>query len=129
MRTTSEICQQWLGVTPPARAISGSIVRVSWVKVLFDLLLAEAPLEVVTIDAQAFTWVLVGAVLLADRSGDHIPVYLLPLVWNPLVASSFSLGSAVLAWLHKVMGRTVFFTGGCQKGTGDIGGFTLLVQL
>ncbi|CAN1127831.1 hypothetical protein LINPERPRIM_LOCUS29855 [Linum perenne] len=27
------------------------------------------------------------------------------------------------------MGRTAFFTGASQKGTGDIGGFTLLVQL
>ncbi|CAN1796622.1 hypothetical protein LINPERHAP1_LOCUS20963 [Linum perenne] len=27
------------------------------------------------------------------------------------------------------MGRAAFFTGGSQKGTGDIGGFTLLVQL
>ncbi|CAN1148466.1 hypothetical protein LINPERPRIM_LOCUS38108 [Linum perenne] len=27
------------------------------------------------------------------------------------------------------MGRAAFFTGASQKGTGDIGGFTLLVQL
>ncbi|CAN1190090.1 Protein MAIN-LIKE 2, partial [Linum perenne] len=71
----------------------------------------------------------VGAILLADRSGDHIPLYLLPLIGDPLIASSFSWGSAVLAWLYKVMGRAVFFTGGSQKGSGDIGGFILLVQL
>ncbi|CAN1767995.1 Serine/threonine-protein phosphatase 7 long form homolog [Linum perenne] len=44
-------------------------------------------------------------------------------------ARSFSWGSAVLAWLYKAMGRAAFFTGTSQKGTGDIGGFTLLVQL
>ncbi|CAN1263318.1 Serine/threonine-protein phosphatase 7 long form homolog, partial [Linum perenne] len=44
-------------------------------------------------------------------------------------APSFSWGSAVLAWLYKAMGRAAFFTGASQKGTGDIGGFTLLVQL
>ncbi|CAN1263339.1 Protein MAIN-LIKE 1, partial [Linum perenne] len=90
---------------------------------------AEAPPEVVTIYARTFTWVLVGAVLLADRSGDHIPVYLLPLIGDPVVAASYIWGSAVLAWLYRVMGRAVFFTGGSQKGTGDLGSFTLLVQL
>ncbi|CAN1154189.1 hypothetical protein LINPERPRIM_LOCUS40997, partial [Linum perenne] len=53
------------------RAISGSTVRVSWLKGLFDRLPVEAPPEVVTFHARSFTWVLVGGVLLADRSGDR----------------------------------------------------------
>ncbi|CAN1244288.1 Protein MAIN-LIKE 2 [Linum perenne] len=118
-----------MGVTRPPRAISGSTLRVSWVKGLFDRLTAEAPPEVVTFHTRAFTWVFVGVILLAERSGDHIPVYLLPLVVDPLVASTFSWGSAVLAWMYKVMERAVFFTGGSKRGTSDIGGFTLLVQL
>ncbi|CAN1290853.1 Protein MAIN-LIKE 2 [Linum perenne] len=65
-RTTSDICQQWLGVAPPARAISSKTVRVSWVKELFDRLPDEAPPEVVMFHARAFTWVLVGCILLAD---------------------------------------------------------------
>ncbi|CAN1813177.1 Protein MAIN-LIKE 2 [Linum perenne] len=72
---------------------------------------------------------LLGTVLLADRSGDLIPVHLLRLLSESAVAGSFSWGSAVLAWLYKAMGRATFFTGASQKGTGDIGGFTLLVQL
>ncbi|CAN1799375.1 Serine/threonine-protein phosphatase 7 long form homolog, partial [Linum perenne] len=71
----------------------------------------------------------VAGVLLADRSGDYISVHILPLVGDPVVASTYSWGSAILAWLYKVMGRAVFFTGGSLRGTGDIGGFTLLVQL
>ncbi|CAN1299820.1 hypothetical protein LINPERPRIM_LOCUS24335 [Linum perenne] len=51
------------------------------------------------------------------------------LISESVVAGSFSWGSAVLAWLYKAMGRATFFTGASQKGTGDIGGFTLLVQL
>ncbi|CAN1193332.1 Serine/threonine-protein phosphatase 7 long form homolog, partial [Linum perenne] len=89
----------------------------------------RAPEEVVTYHAQTFTWVLLGGVLLADRSGDHIPVHILPLVGDPRVAGTYSWGSAILAWLYKVMGRAAFFTGGSLRGTGDIGGFTLLVQL
>ncbi|CAN1294894.1 hypothetical protein LINPERPRIM_LOCUS22631 [Linum perenne] len=61
-------------------AIQGTTARVSWVKGLFDRLPDEAPEEVVTYHARAFTWVLLGGVLLADRSGDHIPVHILPLV-------------------------------------------------
>ncbi|CAN1248798.1 Protein MAIN-LIKE 2, partial [Linum perenne] len=128
-RTPSAICQERLGVEPPARPISRAIVKVSWVKGLFDRLPTRATPEVVTIYARAFTWVLVGAVLLVDRTGDHIPVYLLPLIGDPVVVASFSWGSAVLAWLYLVMGRVAFFTGSSQKGTSDLGGFTLLVQL
>ncbi|CAN1154147.1 Serine/threonine-protein phosphatase 7 long form homolog, partial [Linum perenne] len=128
-RSTSAICEQWLGVQPPPRAIQGTTVRVSWVKGLFDRLPDEAPEEVVTYHARAFTWVLLGGVLLADRSGDHIPVHILPLVGDPQVACTYSWGSAVLAWLYKVMGRAAFFTSGSLRGTGDIGGFTLLVEL
>ncbi|CAN1292115.1 Serine/threonine-protein phosphatase 7 long form homolog, partial [Linum perenne] len=128
-RSTSAICEQWLGVQPPPRTIQGTIVRVSRVKGLFDHMPNGDPEEVVTYHAQAFTWVLLGGVLLADRSGDHISVHILPLVGNPRVAGTYSWGSLVLAWLYKVMGRATFFTGGSLRGTGDIGGFTLLVQL
>ncbi|CAN1351237.1 Serine/threonine-protein phosphatase 7 long form homolog [Linum perenne] len=66
---------------------------------------------------------------LPDWSRDLIPVHLLHLLSESGDAASFSWGSAVLAWLYKAMGRAAFFTGASQKGTGDIGGFTLLVQL
>ncbi|CAN1163427.1 hypothetical protein LINPERHAP1_LOCUS28626 [Linum perenne] len=69
-----------MGVQPPPRAIQGTTVRVSWVKGLFDHLPDKAPEEVITYHTRAFTWVLLGGVLLADRSGDHIPVHILPLV-------------------------------------------------
>ncbi|CAN1283472.1 Serine/threonine-protein phosphatase 7 long form homolog [Linum perenne] len=99
-QSVAAICEQWLGVVPPDRAISGATVRVSWVKGLFDHLPQGATPEVITIYARAFTWVLVGGVLLADRTGDHIPAYLLPLISDR-----------------------------SQRGTGDLGGFTLLVHL
>ncbi|CAN1346308.1 Serine/threonine-protein phosphatase 7 long form homolog [Linum perenne] len=128
-RSPSAICEQWLGVQPPPRAIQGTTGRVSWVKGVFDRLPDEAPEKVVTYHARAFTWVLLGGVLLANRRGDHILVHILQLVGDPRVAGTYSFCSAVLAWLYKVMGRAAFFTGGCLRGTGDIGGFTLLVKL
>ncbi|CAN1252981.1 Protein MAIN-LIKE 2 [Linum perenne] len=125
----SAICEQWLGIQPPPNAVQGRTVKVAWVKRLFDRLPDGASGEVITYHARAYTWVLVAGVLLADRNGDHIPVHLLQLIGDPRVASTYSWGSAVLAWLYKVMGRAAFFAAGSMRGTGDIGGFTLLVEL
>ncbi|CAN1140330.1 Protein MAIN-LIKE 2 [Linum perenne] len=110
-RNADLICQELLGATPPARSFQGHLVKISWVKGEFDHLSDGAPPYVVTCYARAYTWILLGAVLLADRSGDLIPVHLLRLVGDPVVASTFSWGSAVLAWLYKAMGRAAFFTG------------------
>ncbi|CAN1263315.1 Serine/threonine-protein phosphatase 7 long form homolog, partial [Linum perenne] len=128
-RAADVICQELLGATPPPTRFTGHQVKISWVKEQFDRLPAGASADVITCYARAYAWVLVGAVLLADRSGDLIPVHLLRLLSESGDAASFSWGSAVLAWLYKAMGRAAFFTGASQKGTGDIGGFTLLVQL
>ncbi|CAN1190029.1 Protein MAIN-LIKE 2 [Linum perenne] len=111
-RKVVEICEEWLGVATPAGVVSGAAVRVSWVKGLFNRLPEGATLEVVTIYARSFTWVLVGGVLLADRTRDHIAAYLLPPIADLDVAATFSWGNAVLAWLYRVMGREAFFTDG-----------------
>ncbi|CAN1164429.1 Protein MAIN-LIKE 2 [Linum perenne] len=105
----TEICEQWLGIAPPPSAIQGRTVRVSWVKRLFDRLPDGAPAEVVTFHARAYTWVLVAGVLLADQNGDRIQVHILQLIGDQRVASTYSWGNAVLAWLYKVMGRASFF--------------------
>ncbi|CAN1305463.1 Protein MAIN-LIKE 2, partial [Linum perenne] len=127
---TLEDVEVLTGLPTRGRPVSvGHQIKISWVKEQFDRLPAGASADVITRYARAYAWVLVGAVLLADRSGDLIPVHLLRLLSESGDAGSFSWGSAVLAWLYKVMGRAAFFTGASQKGTGDIGGFTLLVQL
>ncbi|CAN1757239.1 Protein MAIN-LIKE 2 [Linum perenne] len=123
---TLEDVEVLTGLPTRGRPVS---VKISWVKEQFDRLPAGASVDVITCYARAYAWVLVGAVLLADRSGDLIPVHLLRLLCESGDAGSFNWGSAVLAWLYKAMGRAAFFTGASQKDTGDIGGFTLLVQL
>ncbi|CAN1145453.1 Serine/threonine-protein phosphatase 7 long form homolog [Linum perenne] len=128
-RAADVICQELLGATPPPTRFHGHQVKISWVKEQFDRLPAGAPADVITCYARAYTWVLLVAVLLVDRSGDLIPVHLLCLLSESAVAGSFSWGSVMLAWLCKAMRRAAFFTGASQKGTSDIGGFTLLVQL
>ncbi|CAN1243026.1 Protein MAIN-LIKE 2, partial [Linum perenne] len=123
-RDANVICEELLGAKPTSRSFHGHQVKILWVKDQFDCLPAGAPADVITRYARAYTWVLLGAVLLADRNRDLIPVHLLRLVSDSVVAGSFSWGSVVLAWLYKAMGRAAFFTGASQKGTGDIGGFT-----
>ncbi|CAN1848718.1 Protein MAINTENANCE OF MERISTEMS, partial [Linum perenne] len=102
-RPVPEICEQWLGVQPPANAMQGRTVRVAWVKRLFDRLPDGATIEVITYHARAYTWVLLVGVLLADRNGDHIQVHILHLIGDLRVTSTYSWGSAVLAWLYKWM--------------------------
>ncbi|CAN1161915.1 Protein MAIN-LIKE 2 [Linum perenne] len=109
-RAADVICQELLGATPPPTRFTGHQVKISWVKEQFDRLPAGASAEVITYYARAYTWVLVGAVLLADRSGDLIPVHLLRLLSESGDAGTFSWGSAVLAWLYKAMGMAAFFT-------------------
>ncbi|CAN1157937.1 Protein MAIN-LIKE 2, partial [Linum perenne] len=109
-RAADVICQELLGATPPPTRFTGHQVKISWVKEQFDRLPAGASADVITCYARAYAWVLVGAVLLADRSGDLIPVHLLRLLSESGDAASFSWGSAVLAWLYKAMGRAAFFT-------------------
>ncbi|CAN1841306.1 Protein MAIN-LIKE 2 [Linum perenne] len=74
-RPVSEICEEWLGVQPPANVIQRRTVRVAWVKMLFDRL----------------------------PDGATAEVHLLQLIGDPRVASTYSWGSAVLAWLYKWM--------------------------
>ncbi|CAN1170902.1 Protein MAIN-LIKE 2, partial [Linum perenne] len=109
-RAADVICQELLGATPPPTRFTGHQVKISWVKEQFDRLPAGASADVITCYARAYACVLVGAVLLADRSGDLIPVHLLRLLCESGDAGSFSWGSAVLAWLYKAMGRAAFFT-------------------
>ncbi|CAN1227630.1 Protein MAIN-LIKE 2 [Linum perenne] len=99
-RDPGVICEELLGARPPAGSCTGQSVKISWVKGMFDRLPAGAPADVVLRYARAYTWVLLGAILLADRTGDLIPVHLLRVIGD---------------W--------------SQRGTGDLGGFTLLVQL
>ncbi|CAN1289164.1 Protein MAIN-LIKE 2 [Linum perenne] len=53
--------------------------------------------------------------------GRTVKVAWVKTYWDPRVASTYSWGSAVLAWLYKVMGRAAFFAVGSMRGTGDIG--------
>ncbi|CAN1318324.1 Protein MAIN-LIKE 2, partial [Linum perenne] len=99
------ICQELLGATPPPSRFNGHQVKISWVKEQFNRLPVGASANVITCYARAYTWVLVGAVLLADRSGELIPIHLLRLLSGSGDAGSFSWGSAVLAWLYKAMER------------------------
>ncbi|CAN1760032.1 Protein MAIN-LIKE 2, partial [Linum perenne] len=124
-RPVTDICEQWMGVTPPPSAIQGKTVRVSWVKRLFDHLPDGAPAKVITFHERAYMWVLVAGVLLAGRNGDHIQVHILQLIGDPRVASTYSWGSAILAWLYKVMGRAAFFFAGSMRGTDRTHDFAL----
>ncbi|CAN1796131.1 Protein MAIN-LIKE 2 [Linum perenne] len=72
-RAADVICQELLGATPPPTRFTGHQVKISLVKEQFDRLQPGASADVISRYARKYAWVLVGAILLADRSGDLIP--------------------------------------------------------
>ncbi|CAN1140193.1 Protein MAIN-LIKE 2 [Linum perenne] len=76
-RPPGAVCEELLGVQSPARSCTGQSVKISWAKGVFDRLPAGALADIVIRYARAYTWVLLGAILLADRTEDLLPVHLL----------------------------------------------------
>ncbi|CAN1138811.1 Protein MAIN-LIKE 2 [Linum perenne] len=68
-RPPSVICEELLGVQPPAGSCTGQLVKISWVKGMSDRLPAGAPADVVIRYARAYTWVLLGPILLVRLMG------------------------------------------------------------
>ncbi|CAN0916111.1 Protein MAIN-LIKE 1 [Linum grandiflorum] len=65
----------------------------------------------------------IGSFLMADRSGAMSIRYLLLLERErPSDDQYYAWGAAVLAWLYREMGRSVFNLEGHEKAWGDIGG-------
>ncbi|CAN0916113.1 Protein MAINTENANCE OF MERISTEMS [Linum grandiflorum] len=73
--------------------------------------------------ARAYALACIGSFLMADRSGAMSIRYLLLLERErPSDDQYYAWGAAVLAWLYREMGRSVFNLEGHEKAWGDIGG-------
>ncbi|CAN1125145.1 Protein MAIN-LIKE 2 [Linum perenne] len=59
-RPPGAICEELLGVQPPASSCTRQSVKISWVKGMFDRLPAGALVDVVICYARAYTWVLLA---------------------------------------------------------------------
>lgn len=96
------MCQELLGVTPDERTLDGTGLRLRWLR---DTLGTgpppQATEDVVRNLARAYILALIGMMLFADKSGNQVRLFLLPLLRDLEEAGSLSWRSAVLAWLYR----------------------------
>ena len=80
MFDVAELCEELLGVTPPADALKGSAISIRW---LYDQLSTPAPdANEATLERSAcgFILALMGSFLFADKKGVHVLLCFLPLL-------------------------------------------------
>ena len=80
MLDVAKLCEELLGVTPPADALEGFVISILW---LCDQLSTPAPdADEVTLErsARGFILALMGSFLFANKKGVHVHPCFLPLL-------------------------------------------------
>ena len=102
----AELCEELLGVTPPADALRGSAISIRW---LCDQLSTPAPdADEVALErsARGFILALMGSFLFADKKGGvHVHLCFLPLLRDLTHTATYSWGGAVLAHTYRELCR------------------------
>ena len=96
MFDVSELCEELLGVTPPANALKGSAISIRW---LCDQLSTPVPdANEVTLErsARGFILALMGSFLFTDKKGVHVHLCFLPPLRDLTHTATYSWGGAVL---------------------------------
>ena len=91
------LCEELLGVIPPADAIRGSTISLRW---LCSQLSTPPPdVDEVTLErsARGFILALIGSFLFADKKGVNVPMCFLPLLRDLTHTATYSWGGVVLA--------------------------------
>ena len=91
------LCEELLGVIPPADAIRGATISLWW---LCSQLSTPPPdVDEVTIErsARGFILALIGSFLFVDKKGVNVPMFFLPLLQDLKHTTTYSWGRAVLA--------------------------------
>ena len=105
MFDVAELCEELLGVTPPADALKGSSISIRW---LYNQLSTPAlDADEVTLERSArdFILALMGSFLFADKKGVHVHLFFLPLLQDLTHTATFSWGGAVLAHTYRELCR------------------------
>ncbi|KAL9691919.1 hypothetical protein QQ045_012346 [Rhodiola kirilowii] len=115
------VCLCLLGVVPD-RPKYKSMGSKTWFNEYLTRMPADADEEMLKKYARAYILCLLGLTLVADLSGDQVPLHYLPLLANLDNARRYSWGSAVLAYQYSQMCRASYI----KKS--QIGGCALLLQ-
>ena len=117
----AELCEELLGVTPPADVLRGSAVSIRW---LCDQLSTPTPdADEVALEqsARGFILALIGSFLFADKKGVHVHLCFLPLLQDLTHTATYSWGGAVLAHTYRKLCRASL-----DRRRGIIGCITLI---
>jgi mobile domain-containing protein len=125
-----ELVFELLGVFPQnpqdrteTNIITGSSLKLTWLREHFSVLEADADDVTVERHARAYILYLFGCILFPDKSGDSVQLIYLPLLRDLGRVAEYNWGSATLAYLYCHLCRA------SRKGAKDIGGCLLLLQI
>ncbi|KAL9688107.1 hypothetical protein QQ045_032521 [Rhodiola kirilowii] len=114
-----DMCLRLLGVVPP----HVTCVRRTWFKDNLKDLPTDATEEVIQRYARAYILVMLGSSLFPDSSGSDVSLHHLPLLAELDAISSYSWGSAALAYLYQSLCNA------CESTHTQLCGYAILVQL
>ena len=99
------LCDELLGVIPPADAIRGATISLQWL--CFQLSTPPPDADEVTLErcARGFILALIGSFLFADKKGVNVPMCFLSLLRDLTHNATYSWGGAVLAHTYRELCR------------------------
>ena len=101
----AELCDELLGVTPPADALRGFAISIRWLCQQLSTLGPNADEVNLERSARGLILALMGSFLFANKKGVHVHLYFLPLLRDLTQTSTYSWGGAVLAHTYRELCR------------------------
>ncbi|KAL4385418.1 hypothetical protein GQ457_15G009850 [Hibiscus cannabinus] len=121
-------CYRYLGKVPEKTDYDGKRVKLTWLKSAFQLDENSTEREV-DCAARAYILVLIGGILMPDKSSAMVHTQYLPFLSLSWEAGGYSWGSAILAFLYREMCKAAKMSSVDGRAlNADIGGCMVLLQ-
>ena len=101
----AELCDELLGVTPPADALKGSVISIWWLCQQLSTPGSDADEVDLERSARGFILALMGSFLFANKKGVHVHLCFLPLLRDLTQTSTYSWGGSLLAHTYRELCR------------------------
>ena len=95
------LCEELLGVIPPADAIRGATISLRWLCSQLSTPPPDADEVTLERSARVFILALIGSFLFADKKGVNVPMCFLPLLRDLTHTATYIWGGAVLAHTYR----------------------------
>ena len=95
------LCEELLGVIPPADAIRGATISLRWLCSQLSTPPPDADEVTLERSARVFILALIGSFLFADKKGVNVPMCFHPLLRDLTHTATYIWGGAVLAHTYR----------------------------